>query len=87
MSPQRLRDWRLSRRYTIFPEWRHKYAPGTLKNTEHVFSLELPGESAIYVNPAEHTAYAWVPFGEAAARAFSWTNRAAIETLANAGGG
>ncbi len=87
VSPQRLRDWRLSRRYTIFPEWRHKYAPGTLENTEHVFSLELPGESAIYVSPAEHTGYAWVPFGEAAARVFSWTNRAAIETLANAGGG
>ncbi len=82
VPPQRLRDWRLSRRYTIFPEWRHRYAPGTVENTEHLFSLELPEESAINVNPAEHTEYAWVPFGEAAARAFSWTNRAAIEALA-----
>jgi len=29
----------------------------------------------------EHVRYQWLPWREAAARCFSWTNRAAIETL------
>jgi len=81
VDPPRLRDWRLTRRYTIFPEWRHRYAPGTLENTEHLFSLEVPPGAPIRTNPAEHTEFAWLPFREAAERAFSWTNRAAIEAL------
>ena len=28
-----LTDWRLSNRYEIFPEWRHRYAPGVTTNT------------------------------------------------------
>ncbi|MBI5611712.1 MAG: dihydroneopterin triphosphate diphosphatase [Gammaproteobacteria bacterium] len=82
VSPQALRDWRTSNRYVIFPEWRHKYAPGTCENTEHVFSLELPEEVAVTLTPAEHTDYAWVPLAAAATRVFSWTNRQAIEALA-----
>ncbi len=82
VAPERLRDWQLTRCYTIFPEWRHRYAPGTLRNTEHLFSIEVPPDAAISLNQAEHTEYDWVPFAEAAARAFSWTNRAAIEALA-----
>jgi dATP pyrophosphohydrolase len=85
VPPSQLRDWGIQRRYQIFPRWRHRYAPGTIENTEHQFSLALPAESAIYVNPAEHSEYAWLGFGEAAARVFSWTNRAAIEALARAG--
>lgn len=82
ISPQALHDWRRSNRFVIFPEWRHKYAPGTRENTEHIFSLELPDEVAVTLTPAEHTAYRWLPFAEAAACVFSWTNREAIETLA-----
>lgn len=82
VRPQTLRDWRQSNRFEIFPEWRHKYAPGTRENTEHIFSLELPAEVAVTLTPAEHTAYRWLPFAEAAAGVFSWTNREAIEALA-----
>lgn len=82
VSPEALRDWRQSNRFEIFPEWRHKYAPGTRENTEHIFSLELPDEVAVTLTPAEHTAYRWLPFAEAAACVFSWTNREAIEALA-----
>jgi dihydroneopterin triphosphate diphosphatase len=81
VSPQALRDWRLTRQYEIFPQWRHRYAPGVRYNTEHCFSLELPGESDINVSPTEHSEFAWVPFAEAVERVFSWTNRDALRAL------
>jgi len=81
-DPQALSDWHTSNRYSIFPEWRYKYAPGTNENTEHTFSLELPEAVAVTLTAAEHTDYRWLPFAAAAQRAFSWTNRDAIEALA-----
>ena len=33
-----LTDWQMSNVYEIFPKWRHRYAPGTTRNTEHVFA-------------------------------------------------
>jgi dihydroneopterin triphosphate diphosphatase len=36
-----LSDWQHSNSYEIFPEWRHRYAPGVTRNTEHVFSLQV----------------------------------------------
>ncbi len=82
VGPRALHDWQRSNRYSIFPEWRYKYAPGTCENSEHVFSLELPSRVAVMLTPSEHTEYQWLPFCEAAARVFSWTNREAIEALA-----
>jgi dATP pyrophosphohydrolase len=76
-----LRDWKKSNRYVIFPEWRHRYAPGVTENTEHIFSLELTREIEIHLNPAEHSEYVWLDFREAAAKATSWTNRDAILAL------
>jgi dATP pyrophosphohydrolase len=81
VSPQALRDWRITRQFEIFPQWRHKYAPGVRYNTEHCFSLELPDESDINVSPTEHSEYAWVTFAEAVERVFSWTNRDALRAL------
>lgn len=81
VAPSQLRDWHASNRYVIFPEWRHRYAPGVTENTEHVFSLELPVEPRVTLNPAEHSAYAWLDFPDAAATATSWTNRDAILAL------
>lgn len=78
VGPGALSDWRTCNRYSIFPEWRYKYVPGTRENTEHVFSLELPERVAVTFTPGEHTEYRWLPFDEAAARVFSWTNREAI---------
>jgi dihydroneopterin triphosphate diphosphatase len=77
----RLLDWRLTNRYEIFPEWRHRYAPGVSHNTEHVFSLPIPAGTAISIAPAEHRAYQWLPWREAAAACFSWSNRDAILML------
>lgn len=80
-APQ-LRDWGRHNVYTIFPEWRHRYAPGVTENIEHVFSLELPTEIPVTLNPAEHVDYAWLDFDEAARIATSWSNRDAILQIA-----
>lgn len=77
----RLRDWRLSNRFKIFPEWRHRYAPGIHHNTEFVFSLGVPPGTPVRVSPAEHLAHRWLPWREAAAACFSWSNRDAILML------
>jgi dATP pyrophosphohydrolase len=76
-----LRDWQLSNRYEIFAEWRHRYAPGVRYNTEHVFSLQRVATDAVRLAPGEHRAYCWLPWREAAARCFSWSNREAILML------
>ena len=74
-------DWQQSNVYEIYPRWRHRYPPGTTQNTEHVFSLEVPHEVHVTLNPREHIAHVWLPWVDAAAKCFSPTNRAAIEAL------
>jgi len=76
-----VRDWELSNVYEIYPRWRHRYPAGTTHNTEHVFALELPTPIAPTLNPREHLTHLWLPWEEAAAKVFSWSNRAAIEEL------
>ena len=76
-----LNDWAMSNVYEIFPKWRHRYPPGTTHNTEHVFALEVPAPVAVTLNPREHLNFTWLPWREAAAKCFSWSNRAAIEAL------
>ena len=76
-----LSDWRLSNRYEIFPEWRHRYAPGVTTNTEHLFSLCLPGRTDIRLAENEHRAAIWLAADDAAARCFSWSNRDAIRLI------
>ena len=34
-----LADWHMTNVYEIYPKWRHRYAPGTTHNCEHVFAL------------------------------------------------
>lgn len=78
-------DWRLSNRFEIFAEWRQRYAPGVTDNTEHVFSLRVPAATAVTIASAEHLAQRWLPWREAAAACFSWTNRDAILMLGQRG--
>ncbi len=79
-SPTDLHDWRLSNRFEIFPQWRARYAEGVTHNTEHVFGLCVP-EQPISIAPDEHLAWRWLPWRDAAAACFSWTNRDAILML------
>jgi dATP pyrophosphohydrolase len=81
VSQYGLVDWATQNRYEIYPHWRHRYAPGVTHNTEHVFGLEVPDRVPVTLAPREHLAYAWLPWGEAAERAFSWTNVNAIKML------
>jgi dATP pyrophosphohydrolase len=74
-------DWSLTNTYEIFSEWRHRYAPGVTANVEHVFSLCVPDTVTIATSPEEHRNWQWLPWQEAAARCFSWSNRDAILML------
>jgi dATP pyrophosphohydrolase len=76
-----VRDWQTSNVYEIYPRWRHRYPPATTHNTEHVFSLEVPAPVPVRLEPREHRAHVWLPWQEAAAKCFSWTNRDAILRL------
>jgi dATP pyrophosphohydrolase len=77
----RLEEWNLQNVYEIYPVWRHRYAPGVMHNTEHVFGLEVPHELPVKVEPREHLSSVWLPWNEAAERVFSWSNRKAILML------
>ena len=76
-----LRDWGLENVYDIYPQWLHRYAPGVRRNTEHLFSLQVPVVQSVVLSPREHTAWAWWPWREAADRCFSPSNAEAILLL------
>ena len=78
-----LRDWHLSNIYTIYPVWRHRYAPGVTENTEHVFSVQVPRDIPITLAPREHLNHVWLPYLEAADKCFSSSNAEAILQLPN----
>lgn len=74
-------DWHLEQQYEIFPQWRHRYPPGTTMNTEHVFSLDVGVPVPIRLSAREHLRHVWLPWQAAAERCFSWSNRDAILAL------
>ena len=76
-----LQDWQVCNVYEIYPHWRHRYAPGVVENTEHLFGLCLPSPMNIALADNEHTRYEWVDWREAATRVFSWTNVDALKRL------
>jgi len=80
-SAYELRDWHLQNQYDIYERWRHRYPPGTLRNTEHVFGLKVPTTVAVKLSAREHLNYLWLPWAEAAEKCFSTSNKAAIQTL------
>lgn len=67
--------------YEIYPEWRHRYAPGVTQNLEHWFALELADRIPITLSPREHLSYQWLPLAKAAELCFSPSNREAIQKL------
>ncbi len=81
VSVRNLVDWQLSNVYEIYPVWRHRYAPGITKNTEHVFGLRVPRDIPITLAPREHTNYLWLPWRAAADKCFSPSNAEAILQL------
>ncbi len=79
--PEDFRDWALANVYEIYPVWRHRYAPGVTRNTEHVFSLCVPPGTPVTLSPREHSAWQWLPWREAADRCFSPSNAEAVLML------
>lgn len=77
----RLSDWALENVYEIYPQWRHRYAPGVTRNTEHLFGLCIPAPVEVRLNPREHRDQVWLPWQEAADRCFSPSNAEAIGWL------
>ena len=76
-----LTDWGLENVYEIYPQWRHRYAPGVTRNTERLFGLCIPQPLPVVLSPREHQAQVWLPWAEAAERCFSPSNAEAILQL------
>ena len=76
-----LRDWHLSNVYEIYPVWRHRYEPGVMHNTEHVFGLQVPRDVHVTLAPREHLHSLWLPYRQAADKCFSPSNAEAILLL------
>lgn len=74
-------DLNLSHQYEIFPQWRHRYAPGTTENTEHAFALKLEDVVDVSINADEHTEAVWLKFSDVADKMGSWTNRKVVDHL------
>lgn len=73
--------WNLIYTFEIFLHWRHRFAPGTTHNSEHLFSIQLPARRPASLAPGEHVASQWLPWREAMAKCFSWSNRDAIRMV------
>ena len=80
-SAARFKQWSVVNIYDIYPVWRYRYAPGVTRNTEHVFSLCVPSETSVTLNPREHTAFQWLPYRDAADACYSPSNAEAILLL------
>jgi len=76
-----LTDWSLTNQFEIYPEWRWRYAPGTVTNTEHVFGLRLPEAMPVTLSHREHVGFAWMPYDRAAEKVFSWSNAKVLRML------
>lgn len=77
----RLARWNVVYTFEIYRQWRSRFAPGVLHNVEHVFAFELPARVPVRIAPDEHLRFEWLPWREAAAKCFSWSNRDAIVML------
>lgn len=76
-----LTDWYLENEYPIWPQWRHRYAPGVVFNRERVFGLCVPAATPVVLSPREHDAYRWLPWQDAADACFSASNAEACLLL------
>lgn len=76
-----LADWHLENVYDIYPRWRHRYAPGVVRNTELVFGLQVPEDTPVKLSAREHVAYQWLPYQAAADLCTSASNAEAVLLL------
>lgn len=81
LDPSDVVDCHRRRRFAIAPEWRARYAPDVETNLEHEFRLGVAVRKRLDLNASEHAGSTWLDVPDAARRASSWTNRAAIRSL------
>lgn len=81
LLPGRVRSLRMSTRFRIRSPWRDRYAPGSFRNLEHWFGLELPDRCRIKLDNSEHRQYRWLPWQDAYRVASSYTNRDCIHRI------
>lgn len=74
-------DWKFSQQYEIYEHWRYRYRPSVTKNTEHVFSVEVPKNINIKIAPREHREFKWVNIEDAIKKVFSSSNADALKKL------
>ena len=77
-----LTDCGIQNEYEIYEEWRWRYAPEVMHNTEHVFALLVPEPLPVTVAAREHLNFTWLPWKEAVEKVFSPSNADAIRRLA-----
>ncbi|MBT1450023.1 dihydroneopterin triphosphate diphosphatase [Glaciecola sp. XM2] len=70
-------DCRQINQYRIRKQWLHRYPEGTVYNDEHVFCAKVSSNHTITLT--EHLSYQWMSKSDAIARAWSESNRLAIE--------
>jgi len=71
-------DCKYSQEFEIYSIWRERYAPGVMRNREHVFVLAIDDCKTIVIDPREHNEYRWVLREEAIEMTTSYTNSEAI---------
>ena len=81
ITPFVLRPWPHTVEYEIFEHWRHRYPPGTTRNTEHWFAVCVPQGFIPELACTEHMSFCWLGASQAAKRCFSPSNAQAIECL------
>ena len=67
--------------FPIVAPWLSRYAPGVSCNREHRFSVEVQIDEPVKINPAEHVAWRWLSFAEAATLTGSASNRDFINSF------
>ncbi len=72
----------VSRQFLIDARWRHKFVPGAAENVEFEWRFTVDSPVAITLNPEEHSEAEWVSLSDAASRVWSWTNQAALLSIA-----
>ncbi len=80
-QPGAIQDWQRRFRFVIPKAVRHRYQPGVSMNVEHLFSLRLPDQVPICLQPDEHDAYQWIDILKAGNIVWSWTNREAFKII------
>lgn len=70
------------RTFEILPELRDRYPPGVHTNLEREYRVELPDRCPVRISKSEHSRAEWLPLAAAIDRVFSWTNKAALRSIA-----